>query len=60
MVVKKWLVRIPDEDLRWVREKAARESVKQNKNVSMNTVIVETLQKAREVDSKSLSKKTRR
>ena len=39
-------IRMPDELLSRLREKAAMESIRQKKNVSMNTVAVEILSKA--------------
>jgi hypothetical protein len=38
-------IRMPDELLELLRERAALESIRQKKNVSMNTVAVETLTK---------------
>lgn len=50
--MRSWTVRMPEEILEWVREKAAMESVKRKGNVSMNTIIVEVLTKAMEADNK--------
>ena len=50
--MKPWTIRIPEEVYDWIREKAARETIKQKKNVSMNTVAVETLTKAMKADKK--------
>ena len=50
--MKPWTVRMPEEILEWLREKAAREILRQKKQVSMNTVIVEILTKAMEADKK--------
>ena len=50
--MKPWTVRMPDEVLEWVRERAAMESIKKKKNVSMNTIAVEVLTKAMEADRK--------
>ena len=50
--MKPWTIRMPDELLEWIRERAAMESIKQKKNVSMNTVAVEVLTKAMEADRK--------
>lgn len=44
--MKQWTIRMPDELLDWLREKAARETIKLKKNVSMNAVAVEILTKA--------------
>jgi len=45
-------VRMPDELLDWLREKAARETIKCKKQVSMNTLAVEILTKAMQADRK--------
>ena len=50
--MKPWTIRMPDELLEWIRERAAMESIKRKKNVSMNTVAVEVLTKAMEADRK--------
>ena len=50
--MKPWTIRMPDEILDWLREKAAMESIKQKKNVSMNTIAVEVLTKAMEKNKK--------
>ncbi len=52
MSVKPWTVRVPLEVIAWVREKAARETIRLNKSVSMNTVLVEILTKAMKADKK--------
>ena len=44
--MKQWTIRMPDELLDRLREKAARETIKRKKNVSMNAVAVEILTKA--------------
>jgi hypothetical protein len=43
---------MPDEVLDWLRVKAARETIKRNRNVSMNTVAVDVLMKAMRADKK--------
>lgn len=50
--MKPWTIRMPDEVLEWLREKAAMESIRQKKNVSMNTIAVEVLTQAMEKDKK--------
>ena len=50
--MKHWSIRMPDELLEWLREKAAMESIKRKRNVSINTVMVEILTKAKESDKK--------
>ena len=54
-VMKPWTIRMPDEVVEWIREKAAMESIKRKKNVSMNTVAVEALTKAMKADRKRKS-----
>ena len=49
---KQWTIRVPLEVLEWVREKAAKETIKQKKVVSMNTVFLEILTKAMQADRK--------
>jgi hypothetical protein len=50
--LKAWTLRLPDEVLDWLREKAARETIRLKKNVSINSVAVEILTKAMEADRK--------
>ena len=50
--MKPWTIRMPEEILDWLRDKAARETIRTKKNVSMNTVAVEVLTKAMEADRK--------
>ena len=50
--MKPWTIRMPDEILEWLRERAAMESIRQKKNVSMNTIAVDVLTKAIEKDKK--------
>ena len=50
--MKQWSVRIPEEVLDWLREKAAKETIKRKKNVSMNTIAVEVFREAMERDKK--------
>ena len=50
--MKPWTIRMPDEILEWLRERAAMESIRKKKNVSMNTIAVEVLTKAMEKDKK--------
>jgi hypothetical protein len=45
-------IRMPDELLDWLRERAARETIKYKKQVSMNTLAVEILTKAMQADRK--------
>jgi hypothetical protein len=50
--LKPWTFRIPEEVLSWLREKAARETIKQGKVVSINTLAVEIFTKAMKADKK--------
>jgi hypothetical protein len=50
--VPAWVLRLPDELDRWVRKKAAQETIKQNKRVSMNSLVVEILSKAMETEKR--------
>lgn len=43
---------MPVELLEWLREKAARETIKRKKSVSMNTLAIEILEKAKKADEK--------
>ena len=45
-------IRMPDELLDWLRERAARETIKYKKQVSMNTLAVEILTKAMKADKR--------
>ena len=45
-------IRMPEEVLDWLREKAARETIRQKKQFSMNTLAVEILTKAMNQDKK--------
>ena len=46
MEPKQWTIRVPQEILEWIREKAAKETIKHKKVISMNAVFVEILTKA--------------
>jgi len=48
--VKAWTIRMPIEIIDWLREKAARETIKRKKIISMNTLAVEILSKAMKTD----------
>ena len=50
--MKHWSIRMPEELLEWLRAKAAMESIKRKKNVSINTVMVEILTKAIKTDKR--------
>ena len=50
--MKVFTMRLPDNVLQWLREKAALETIKENKQVSMNNLAVEILTKAMEADKK--------
>ncbi len=50
--MKQWTFRMPEELMEWLREKAARETIRQKKSVSMNALAVEILTKAMERDKK--------
>ena len=50
--MKPWTIRIPEDLYDWVREKAARETIKRKKQVSMNTLAMEILMKAMKDDRK--------
>ncbi len=44
-MMKGLLLRMPENLLKWTREKAARETIKRGEQVSMNTVIVELIRR---------------
>lgn len=50
--MKPFAVRLPEELMEWIRKKAAMESIKQKKQVSMNSIIVEILSKEMESERK--------
>ena len=50
--MKQWTLRLPEEVLDWLRERAAKEMLKRKKQVSMNTIAVEVLTKAMKADKK--------
>ena len=41
--LKQWTIRMPEPVFDWLREKAARETIKRKSSVSMNGFVVETL-----------------
>lgn len=45
-------IRMSEEVVEWIREKAARETIKRKKSISMNTLAVEILTKAMKADKK--------
>jgi hypothetical protein len=55
--VKPWLIRFPDELVDWIRVRAAERTIREKQNVSMNTVVVETLTKAMKEDLKRKEKR---
>jgi hypothetical protein len=50
--MKQWTFRMPEELMEWLREKAARETIRQKKSVSMNALAVDILTKAMKADRK--------
>lgn len=50
--MKQWTIRMPEEVFSWIREKAARETIRRSARVSMNALAVEILTKAMRVDKK--------
>ena len=48
--MKAWTIRMPIEIIDWLREKAARETIKRKKSFSMNALAVEILSKAMKAD----------
>ena len=50
--MKPWTVRIPEELYDWLREKAARETIRKGERVSMNTLAIEIFTKAMKADKK--------
>jgi predicted HicB family RNase H-like nuclease len=50
--MKSLMVRLPDRVLEWIREKAAMETIRQKKQVSMNSLVVEILEREVEADRK--------
>ncbi|MGA2940273.1 MAG: hypothetical protein ABSF52_24725 [Syntrophobacteraceae bacterium] len=45
-------LRMPDEILKWVREKAARATIAKGERVSMNIIILDLLKREMEADRK--------
>jgi hypothetical protein len=41
--MKSYSVRLPEEILEWIRDKAAMETMKRKERVSMNTIVIEIL-----------------
>jgi hypothetical protein len=54
--VKAWSIRMPEELLEWLREKAALETIKKKRNVSINAIMVEILSGAMEAGKKGSDK----
>jgi hypothetical protein len=50
--MKVMTIRMPIELLEWIRQKAARETIKRKRSVSMNTMAVEIITKAMKADRK--------
>jgi len=50
--LKQWTIRMPEELLTWLRERAAKETIKRDRNVSMNTLAVDIIMKAMRADRK--------
>jgi hypothetical protein len=50
--VKAITIRMPDQVATWLREKAARETIRQDRFISMNAMAIEILTKAMQADKK--------
>ena len=50
--MKSLMVRLPDGVLEWIRDKAAHETIRQKKQVSMNSLVVEILEREMEAGRK--------
>jgi len=50
--MKSVTIRMPDEVSTWLRNKAARETIKKNRFVSANSIAIEVLTKAMQADQK--------
>ena len=50
--MKTWTIRMPEEVFNWIREKAARETIRRSARVSMNALAVEILTKAVKADKR--------
>ena len=50
-MMKGLLLRIPENLLKWVRERAALETISRDQQVSMNTVILELIRREMEADA---------
>ena len=50
--MKAWSIRMPEVLLEWLREKAARETIKRKRNVSINSIMVDILSAAMKADKK--------
>ena len=55
--VKAWTIRIPAELMQWIREKSAMATIKEQKQVSMNSIAIEILTKAMKADQKKKGSK---
>jgi len=51
-MMKGLLLRMPENLLKWTREKAARETIKRGDQVSMNTVILELIRREMVADQR--------
>ena len=51
-MMKGLLLRMPENLLKWTREKAARETIKRGEQVSMNTVILELIRREMVADQR--------
>jgi len=56
VIVKSWSIRMPEELLEWLREKAALDTIEKKRNVSINAIMVEILSGAMEADKKGSDK----
>ncbi len=45
-------IRMPEDLLQWLRRKAAEETIKQDKQVSINSLVLSILEKAKKADEK--------
>lgn len=54
-MMKGLMLRIPENLLKWTREKAALETIRRNEQVSMNTVILELIRREMTADQRKES-----
>ena len=54
---KSWTIRLPETLLTWLREQAAKQTILENRNVSMNEYVVGVLEKVKDEEIRRMEQR---